>query len=133
MSEWIPCDERLPGNSDPVLVWSIYSDVPAAGQVLIGDYSSEHGWWIESGDSRARGGITHWMPRPERCPECGMKDGDTKSGPLGGVYIIEDGGGAVGIDWVWCTECHRSFTARLETGEDDSVVAHDAVPADMPL
>lgn len=77
--------------------------------------------------------LAHWMPRPEICPECGMKDGDTVSGPLGGVYIIEDGGGNEGIDWVWCTDCHRSFAARLETREDDSVIAHDAVPADMPL
>ena len=60
---WIPVEERLPDNDQPVLVWNSggYCQQPWAWWQIC-DY--EDGKWREQDERDEYPGVTHWMPLP---------------------------------------------------------------------
>ena len=64
MSEWIPCSERLPQGSKPVLItilWSKYQDL----EVSIGEYWEKTEGWGEFAMGDITGEVIAWKPLDE--------------------------------------------------------------------
>lgn len=68
LSDWISVEERLPENSEPVLVYSPTSNL--IGKNLVGAYYAPHksggnSWTVyDFGRANLYGEVTHWMPLP---------------------------------------------------------------------
>lgn len=58
LNQWIPCSQRMPTESELVLVYT-----PTTDDVVIAGYDHEDGWTTEERAYRAIE-VTHWMPLP---------------------------------------------------------------------
>lgn len=55
---WISVKDRMPRESDPVLVWG-------NGFIEVGWYGETLGRWMSENFDYDEGEVTHWMPLPE--------------------------------------------------------------------
>nr|UVX85278.1 MAG: Protein of unknown function (DUF551) [Bacteriophage sp.] len=69
MSQWIKCSERMPEETDDIIVVSDDIIVVSDGIVISGiSYSRRDGFYmaaLEYDDDEPIDGVTHWMPLPE--------------------------------------------------------------------
>lgn len=65
MPRWIPVEERLPKDGEPVLVARRLRYFTDEMPTLISSMWYEHGDFCGEENDLPREGVTHWMPLPE--------------------------------------------------------------------
>lgn len=65
LSEWVSCEERLPGNDKDAWFNDRILFVDKGGTVRAGCYDDEFGDWTETGGGIYKE-VTHWQPLPTK-------------------------------------------------------------------